>query len=135
MKSVYVAALLVLALVGGASAQSNTKTRKSDVIDSYTAYIGRDDLYNSSGARLAKPWQIIRQDRANFHAYNLRDRGDETDSFFADAVNRQGLEDMLSNGSMSRDAQLMILRGECWVNVQIFGQGSRGTWLEVEVWK
>ncbi|KEQ07026.1 hypothetical protein [Pseudorhizobium pelagicum] len=117
------------------NAQSITRTREPQVIDSYTAYIGRDDLYNSSGARLTKPWQIVRQDRANYHAYGIQDGDDEGDAFFADAANRQQLEEMLANGSMSRDAQSMILRGNCWVNVQVYGRGDRGSFIEVEVWR
>ncbi|WP_246658275.1 hypothetical protein [Rhizobium sp. FKY42] len=79
-----------------AYAQSATRARAPEPLESYSAYIGRDDLYNSSGERLTKPWQIIRQYRANYHRYGMRDRGDEGDSFFADEVNRQNLESMMA---------------------------------------
>lgn len=135
MRVTVAAAIAVLVSSVTADAQSITRTRQPQVIDSYTAYIGRDDLYNSSGVRLTKPWQIVRQDRANYHAYGIADEGDESDSFFADPANRQQLEDMLANGSMSRDAQIMILRGNCWVDVQIYGHGDTGSFIEVEVWR
>lgn len=125
---------LVFAFPCAANAQSVTRARTTpELLETYTAYIGRDDLYNSSGERLTKPWQIIRQDRANYHRYGIRDRGDQSDSFFADEINRQNLETMMSNGSMSPTARQMILRGNCWVNVEIYGHGSTGTFLDVEV--
>jgi hypothetical protein len=129
------AAAIAFIFCASAEAQSITRAREPEVIGSYTAYISQEDLHNSSGARLSQPWQIIRQDRANYHAYGIRDRGDEDDSFFLDKTNRENLEAMLANGSMSRDAQLMILQGNCWVNVQIYGHGNTGSFLEVEVWK
>lgn len=117
------------------SAQSTTRAVKAEVIDTYTAYIGANDLYNSAGKRLTKPWQIIRQDRANYHALDLKDQGDEGDTFFADPANRQTLETMLTNGSMSQEAQKMILGGDCWISVKILGHADRGTSLVVEVWE
>lgn len=128
-------AITVAAYNVTAEAQSITRTRQPQLMDSYTAFIGRDDLYNSRGSRLTRPWQIVRQDGANYHAFGIRDDGDEGDSFFADLNNRQQLEAMLANGSMSRDAQDMILRGNCWIDVQIFGHGDTGSFIEVEVWR
>lgn len=127
--------LCALMFSASAEAQSTTRARQPEIIGGYTAYIGRNDLYNSNGARLTRPWQIIRQDRANYHAFRVRDDGDEGDSFFGDGANRQLLEAMLANGSMSQDARIMILQGNCWVNVQIYGRGSTGSYLEVEVWQ
>lgn len=129
------AIISALLMCTSAEAQSITRARHPEVIETYTAFIGRDDLRNSTGARLTQPWQIIRQDRANFHSFGIRDRGDEDDSFFNDAGNRQKLEAMLANGSMSQDARELILQGNCWVTVQIYGQGSIGSFLEVEVWR
>jgi hypothetical protein len=129
------ATAIAFVFCASAEAQSITRARQPEVIGSYTAYISKEDLFNSNGTRLTQPWQIIRQDRANYHAYGVRDRGDEDDSFFVDAGNRQKLEAMLANGSMSRDAQIMIQQGNCWVNVQIYGRGDTGSFLEVEVWR
>ena len=88
-----------------------------------------------NGVRLTQPWQIIRQDRANVHERNIRDDEDEIDGFFSEISNRQALEIMLANGSMSRDAREMIVRGNCYINVQIYGRGGTGDFVEVEVWK
>jgi hypothetical protein len=132
----YIALIVVLfASSSVAGAQSKTRVVKADVIDTYTAYIGANDLNNSNGTSLTKPWQIIRQDRANYHVYDLRDVGDEGDEFFSDAQNRQSLEEMLNNGSMSAEAQRMILRGDCWITVKIMGHENRGTFLVVDVWE
>jgi hypothetical protein len=102
-------------------------------VEEYSAYIGEDDLYNSSGARLIKPWQIIRQDRANFHRWGIVDAGDEYDSFFADELNRAALENMLANGEMSRAAANAIVGGGAWIHVQIYGQDRTGYYVAVEV--
>lgn len=123
-----------MGLVDVVAAQSLTRAREPELVSSYQAWIGRDDLYNSSGSRLTKPWQIVRQDRANFHAYGIRDDGDEGDDFFVDPANRQALESMLARGSMSSSARRMLLRGNCWINVSIYGHHDRGDFIEVEVW-
>jgi hypothetical protein len=121
-------------VTGTANAQARvTATHRNGFIESYRAYIGERDLFNSNGVRLTKPWQIIRQDRANFYQYGVRDRDDETDSFFADPANRQALEQMLRNGTMTSDAANMIVRGNVWVDVDIYGGQGTGRWLEVSV--
>ncbi|PZM08079.1 hypothetical protein [Rhizobium tubonense] len=121
-------------LAGSANAQSSVKANhRNQLIESYRAFIGEADLFNSSGTRLTQPWQIIRQDRANFHEFGVRDRDDETDSFFADAANRQALELMLRSGTMTRDAANMIVRGNVWVDVDIYGSQGSGRWIDVTV--
>ncbi|MBY3328774.1 hypothetical protein HFO02_35430 [Rhizobium laguerreae] len=124
----------VVAMSGTAYAQARvTAPHRDGLVESYRAYIGEADLFNSNGARLTQPWQIIRQDRANFHQYGVRDRDDETDSFFADPVNRQALEQMLRNGTMTRDAANMIVRGNVWIDVDIYGSQGAGRWIDVSV--
>ncbi len=123
-----------LAMAGTAHAQARvTATHRNGLIESYRAYIGKADVFNSNGVRLTQPWQIIRQDRANFHQYGVRDRDDESDSFFGDAVNRQALEEMLRNGTMTRDAANMIVRGNVWIDVDIYGGQGTGRWIDVSV--
>ena len=75
-----------------------TPTIAQDLVGSYVAYIGRDDLYSSKGVRLTEPWQILRQDRANYHRFGIRQRGDESDSFFNNMENRGIMERMIMNG-------------------------------------
>ncbi|MDT8855781.1 hypothetical protein RNZ50_12290 [Paracoccaceae bacterium Fryx2] len=90
-------------------------------------------LYNSDGARLGQPWQVLRQDRANFHRFRIRQEGDESDPFFGDANNRAAMERMVMNGRIERSAARRIVAGGAVVRVQIFGQGGRGTSVLVEV--
>lgn len=115
-----------LACVGGV-------VRADDLIGSYYAYIGSDDLYNSRGARLTTPWQVLRQDRANFHRYGITQPGDEWDPFFGDMENRGIMERMVRNGSISIAAARDIMRGGAMVYVEIRGRSGRGQRVVVTV--
>lgn len=106
-----------------------------DVIGSYAAYIGEDDLYNSEGTRLTEPWQVLRQDRANYHRFGISQDGDEWDPFFEDAQNREAMETMIRRGYIDPDAEKMILSGGAMVYVNICGAGSVGDYVEVEVFR
>ena len=129
----FVVAALLAAAIAPASAQSSiTRSGTANLLDSYIAYIGEDDLYNSDGARLGEPWQVIRQDRANFHRFGIRDRLDESDSFFADADNRAAMERMLANGTITGSARRAILGGGAVIQVDIY-RGNGRDWVEVTV--
>ena len=104
-----------------------------EIIGSYVAYIGRDDLYNSKGARLKEPWQILRQDRANYHRFGISQSGDEWDPFFSSKQNRAIMERMIMNGSMTSGARNGLVRGGATVFVRIYGSGSRGKYVKVTV--
>ena len=131
---VLLALIGAIAVAGYANAQARvTATHRNGFIESYRAYIGEADLFNSSGERLTQPWQIVRQDRANFHLYGVRDHDDESDTFFADKGNRQALEQMLRTGTMTRDAANMIVRGNVWIDVDIYGGQGTGRWIDVSV--
>lgn len=102
-------------------------------IASYVAYIGEADLYASDGLRLAQPWQVLRQDRANFYRYGVRDKGDEGDPFFDTAENRATMERMVMSGSIDPAAARRIVQGGVYVEVTIYGAGNRGDYLDVRV--
>lgn len=104
-----------------------------ELIESYVAHIGRRDLMNSNGARLNEPWQILRQDRANFHRFGIQDADDEWDSFFGNTNNRAAFENMLRNGSISPQAARDIVRGGATVLVEIYGSGNVGRSVVVTV--
>lgn len=134
MKKLILSLLLAASMVDIAAAQSTiTRDSSARLIESYRAYIGSDDLYNSKGERLTLPWQIIRQDRANYHAYRRRDRGDQGDSFFSLPSNRQKLEAMLASGNIAGDAGNLIVRGNVWIKVDIYGRGDIGEWVDIHV--
>lgn len=121
----YAAALL--------AALFTTPALADELIGSYSAYIGEDDLYNSNGERLTKPWQILRQDRANFHRYGISQRGDEDDDFFASAENRANMEYMVQHGQIARSAAKKLVRGDVMVTVEIYGRGGTGDFVNVTV--
>lgn len=124
VKSLALALMLAMAPMA-AGAQS--------LIASYAAFIGEDDLFNSSGTRLGEFWQILRQDRANYHRFGLRQRGDNGDPFFADANNRATLEQLLRNSDTHPSTRRLIVSGNVPVYVEIFGYGNRMTAVRVQV--
>lgn len=125
MKRILTAAVIWAAMLGTAQAQ--------ELVGSYVAYIGQADLYNSKGARLSEPWQILRQDRANFHKFGKSQPGDEWDPFFSSISNRGKMERMIMNGSIEPAARNNLLKGGATVFVRIFGHGSTGTSVKVTV--
>lgn len=96
-----------------------------DLLASYTAHIGQADLYNSNGQRLTEPWQVLRQDRANFHRFGIRQFADEDDPVFASMEARAQMESLLRQGSITPQARRAILRGDLIVHVQVWGWGNR----------
>jgi len=120
--------LLTVAAVG-----LSTAVAKADgLVDEYNAYIGEEDLYNSYGERLSEPWQIIRQDRANYHRFGTSQPGDEGDSFFGSAENREKAERMIEYGTIETRAARALVRGNVLINVQIF-RGADGDYINVTV--
>lgn len=75
-----------------AALMAASPTMAQDVVGTYVAYIGRADLFNSNGQRLDAPWQVLRQDRANFHRFGISQPGDEWDPFFGSIDNRAAME-------------------------------------------
>ena len=120
------------AAVAGMLAASMGAAKADELIESYGAYIGQDDLYNSSNERLTQPWQVIRQDRANVHRFGIRQPGDDVDSFFASARNRELAERMILNGTIERSAARSLLNGDTRVHVEIW-RGGNGDYLNITV--
>jgi hypothetical protein len=102
------------------------------LIDEYNAYIGEADLFNSTGERLTQPWQIIRQDRANFYKYQVSKPGDESDQFFDSVANRAKAERMIRDGAMSPEARQLLLNGNCMINVKVW-ESPAGDYLQITV--
>ena len=109
-----------------------TPVMADELVDEYNAYIGKDDLYNSNGERLREPWQIIRQDRANYYKFGIRQRGDEPDEFFASVDNRAKAERMIRDGTITREARRLLLQGDCMINVKVY-HDREGDYLEITV--
>jgi len=125
--------LLKLLLTVVALAMAPVAASAQNLIGSYVAYIGWEDLHNSNGQRLGDYWQIIRQDRANFHRFGIRHQGDEWDPFFANANNRATLERLVRNSGIDSHSRRMIVQGNVPVFVEIFGRGNQITAVRVQV--
>jgi len=121
-----IAAAAVFSLAAPANAQ--------DVIGGYQAYIGNADLYNSKGVALSAPWQVIRQDRANFHRFGVQQNGDDWDAWFSSADNRAALERWVMNGSMSPSARSRIMAGGATIYVEILGRGNNANGVRITVY-
>lgn len=128
MKTITLVAAVIVAVLA-----SNPNLALADqLIDEYNAYIGQDDLFNSNGERLREPWQIIRQDRANYHKFGIRQRGDEGDTFFDSVENRAAAERMIRQGTMTGEARDLLLNGDVMVNVKVI-EGADGDYLKITV--
>ncbi|MEI6707323.1 MAG: hypothetical protein WCK96_09345 [Methylococcales bacterium] len=90
------------------------------LVESYTAKLSSEDHFNSDGQRLKNVADIIRQDRANYHKFNVRDNEDNGDSFFADKDNRERIPTMLKKGHIDKETQKIILNGTPVVSVNIY---------------
>lgn len=135
IKAFLLAGVTALLISTSANGQSTVRSAPQSfgLIESYIAQIGYQDLYNSSGQRLTRPWQVIRQDRANYHRFGRRDRLDQGDSFFADELNRSVMEDLVSKGSISPAAARDILSGDALILVEIHGTGYVGREVHITV--
>jgi hypothetical protein len=100
--------------------------------ESYRAQLSERDHFNSNGERLRSAAAIIRQDRANFHRFGIRDPADQSDVFFTDVNNRAGLEALLERGTSEPYAINRIVNGTPMVRVDIFS-GPRGPFVNVTV--
>lgn len=89
-------------------------------LDSYTARLSIDDHFNTEGVRLQSAAAIIRQDRAHFHRFGIRDSEDTYDSVFGNVGNREILERMLNNGNISEAARRTIVDGTPLIKVDIY---------------
>ncbi|MBS8260130.1 hypothetical protein DYI23_07865 [Roseibium polysiphoniae] len=113
-------ATFALMLVVASTLFAGKAAAQGQLLEVYSAYLGSADHFNSKGARLTQPWQIIRQDRANFHKFGLRDPGDEGDRYFASAANRGRMERMILNGTIERSAAGRIVNSNVWITVEIY---------------
>lgn len=125
----------VLTIVVAAVAALPAAVSAQELIGSYVAYIGQQDLYNSKGARLSAPWQVLRQDRANFHRFRISQPGDEWDPFFGAIDNRAAMERMIMKGYINPQAARNVMNGGAMVIVEIYGRGNTGTSVNVDVYR
>ena len=121
--------VLIAAILSAGPVRDAQGQVMGNFIESYTARLSPRDHYNSNGVRLTSAAAIIRQDRANFYVYGLRDSEDEPDSFFSSKSNRARLEEMLENGRATRDALYKVVNGTPLIRVDIYANGINVTVL------
>jgi hypothetical protein len=112
--------MLILGVAIGIIVLASTPSRAQQLIESYRAFLSEQDHFNSNGQRLTSAAAIIRQDRANFHRFGIRDPQDENDRFFADAHNRDALERMLEHGRADPGVISRIVNGTVLIRVDIY---------------
>jgi hypothetical protein len=115
--------VLMAAIVSAGSVRNAVAQDLGRYIESYTARLSARDHFNSNGERLRSAAAIVRQDRANFYVYGLRDSEDEPDSYFSGKGNRARLEEMLENGRTTPDAISRIVNGTPLIRVDIYATG------------
>ena len=121
--------VLIAAILSAGPVRDAQGQMMGNFIESYTARLSPRDHYNSNGVRLTSAAAIIRQDRANFYVYGMRDSEDEPDSFFSNKSNRARLEEMLENGRATRDALYRVVNGTPLIRVDIYANGINVTVL------
>ena len=98
----------------------------ADYLCSYQARISHQDKFNSNGTPVVSGYNkssvaaAIRQDRANFHKWGIRDDEDSGDCAFASTKNRQRLQNMLLRGSISQRAMRAIYDGAPLIHVDVY---------------
>jgi len=133
LKSVLVntrAFLLAIVALTALSFSANAQTP----LGGYSAFIGTEDLYNSSGTRLKDAVQILRQDRANVHRFGIVHPNDEKDPWFFQPEARAAMEGMFRNGGgIPASIQRAILQGNVPVYVTIYTEDGNFVALTVDI--
>ena len=90
----------------------------------YRARLSFRDHRNSRGKPLKSAASIIRQDRANFHRYGVRDDGDQSDYLFGDKSQRARILQILK-GHIPADVTRQIMQGTPLIEVQVWSDRAR----------
>jgi len=114
----------ILALAIATATYMPMIAQAQQMIGSYVALLGEADHFNSNGQRLTSAAAIIRQDRANFHRFGIKDPQDEDDAFFADEANRAALEQMLERGRADPGVISRIVNSTVLIRVDIYRDAS-----------
>jgi len=128
IRALAIAMAIVLAAILAIGAPPSAQAQQ--LIGSYVALLSEADHFNSSGQRLTSAAAVIRQDRANFHRFGIKDPQDEGDAFFADEGNRAALEQMLERGRAEPGVIARIVNGTPLIRVEIY-RGASGPFIKV----
>ncbi|TGN59708.1 hypothetical protein E4L95_11425 [Paracoccus liaowanqingii] len=110
----------------------SSEAMAQQMVDSYVAVIGQADRFNSSGAALSQPGDILAQDRANFHRFGVRQAGDTADQSFLTPQERARIPELLGAGSIDPEVAAAILGGqEVAMRIEVLGTGGQVTGMRV----
>lgn len=124
MRSLILAAVLAVTLPVAAQAQQ--------LIGSYYATLGPNDLYNSSGTRLSDFGAILQQDRANVHRFGIYDALDQGDPYFGNRNVRSQIPSIWRYGSGGQSIPANLAAGyQQDIYVEIYGYGSTVQYIVV----
>jgi hypothetical protein len=101
--------------------------------ESYIARLSARDHFSSRGERLQSAAAVIRQDRANYYVYNIRDNEDEPDAFFESKVNRARLEQLVEHGRSEPSAVRRVVNGTPLIKVMIYKDNAGRDYINVTV--
>ena len=90
------------------------------IVDEYCTRISENDKSASDGFPLTDAGSILRQDRANYHKFGVRDAGDEGDGTFGSAAARARIPSMLDNGDTDGAVLRRIVSGTPRICVEIY---------------
>ncbi len=116
--------MLMFAFLIAATIFGSSSSQAQQLLESYVALLSERDHFNSDGQRLTSAAAIIRQDRANFHRFGLRDPADEDDRFFVDEGNRAALENLLAHGRADQGVINRIVNGTPLVRVEVWKENA-----------
>jgi hypothetical protein len=114
MEKVWLGLAGAVVLIAPAAAEACS----SAFLGSYNTRISGRDIVSSAGARLGSVGAIIQQDRANFHRFGRRDRGDQGDDMFRSAESRALIPRWLHD--VPPVVAAAIRRGDAYINVRVY---------------
>ncbi len=101
------------------------------LVVAYEARLGPRDRVNSNGIPLSSVAQVVRQDRANFHHFRIRDPEDQADTFFSTPGNRALLEGLIAHPGSTVALSLSTLDANPLVRVELW-RGPDGYTIRVQ---
>lgn len=107
----FVSTIFAATLATGAAVAQDAR------IGTYMAFIGPEDLTNSSGVRLNNAAAIVAQDRANVHRFGIVHQFDERDPWFASRGHRMAIPELVV---MSPATANQIVRNGALIAVSVY---------------
>lgn len=118
------------------AAPTPAETKRSPVklVGEYKAFLYGPDHTDPSGSTLTEAWQVLREDRANFHARGVKQDADQTDPLFGDPANREKIEEMVANGNLTDGMARKIVDRDVLVRVQLYERDGEPARLDATIY-